>query len=157
MMTEFAILTAQYLYLLVLAIAAAFFLSRPREIRKSALLCAGVILPLSFALSLIGGYIYSDPRPFVVGHFPPLIPHEPDNGFPSDHVLLTGAIAALMFFYDRRWSALMWILALLIGWARVYAGLHHVADIVGSVAIVLAAAASYWVMLGRRLSPRRPR
>jgi undecaprenyl-diphosphatase len=152
-MAQFAILTARYLYLLVLALAAALVLSRPREIRNSMLVCASVILPLSFILSLIAGYIYSDPRPFVVEHFLPLILHEPDNGFPSDHVLLTGAIAALMFFYDRRWSGIMWILVVLIGWARVFTGLHHAADVVGSVAIVLAAAASYWFVLGRRTSP----
>lgn len=134
---NFAIFTAQYLYLLVLCIGIIFFFIQPWKIKKSMIISSIIIGPLAFVLSRIAGLLYYDPRPFVIGHFVPLIAHAADNGFPSDHVLLTGAVAMVIWFYNKKWSAVLWVLALLIGWARVYSGIHHVTDIVGSIVIVL--------------------
>jgi undecaprenyl-diphosphatase len=142
-MDTVAVFIAQYLYLFVLLIGAIFFFLQPRKIQKSMIVCGVIIAPLAYIVSRIAGLLYFDPRPFVVGHFIPLIAHAPDNGFPSDHVLLTGAIAMVIWFYNKKLSVVLLAIALLIGWARVYSGIHHVADIAGSVAIVLAAGAAY--------------
>lgn len=99
-------------------------------------------LLLAFVLSRIAGPLYYNPRPFAVGHFTPLIPHIPDNGFPSDHTLLFATIAAIAWYYEKRVSLLLWILALGVGAYRVYAGVHHPIDIAGSMAIAFASA---WV------------
>ena len=58
----------------------------------------------------------------MTDHFEPLIPHEPDNGFPSDHTLLGGAIASLLLPFEKRLSAGAWILTVVFGLCRVYAG-----------------------------------
>lgn len=139
-MDALAILTAQYLYIFVVLAAMIFFFTQPRDIQKSMLICGVIVLPLSYILAKIGGHFYSDPRPFVVGNFTPLIPHIADNGFPSDHVLFTSAIAAVVSFYNKKLGAILWFLAVLIGLARVYAGIHHITDIIGSIVIVLIAA-----------------
>ncbi len=102
-------------------------------------ICGAVIAPLAYIISRISSYLYYDPRPFVVGHFTPLIAHAADNGFPSDHVLLTGAVAMIVWFYNKKLSAALLVLVLLICWARVYAGIHHATDIAGSVIIVFIA------------------
>ncbi len=138
-----AIFIAQYLYLFVLLLAIVFFLLQPWTIKKSMAICGAIIAPIAFLISRISSYFYYDPRPFVVGHFVPLIAHAADNGFPSDHVLLTGAVAMIIWFYDKKWSVALWILALLIGWARIYVGVHHAADIAGSIAMVIAASLIY--------------
>jgi undecaprenyl-diphosphatase len=106
-------------------------------------ICGAFIAIVSYIISRIAGALYFDPRPFVVGHFIPLIAHAADNGFPSDHVLLTGALAMIVWFYNKKLSIVLWVLALLIGWARVYVGIHHTADIVGSIVIVLAVGGAY--------------
>jgi undecaprenyl-diphosphatase len=134
---------AQYLYLFVLLTGMIFFFLQPRKIQKSMIVCGVIIAPLAYIVSRIAGLLYFDPRPFLVGHFIPLIAYAPDNGFPSDHVLLTGAIAMVIWFYNKKLSVVLLAIALLIGWARVYSGIHNVADIAGSVAIVLAAGAAY--------------
>lgn len=145
-----AILIAQYLYFLVLLVAAIFFIVQPLAVKKSMVVCGAIVAPVAYAISRISSFFYYDPRPFVVGHFTPLIAHAADNGFPSDHVLLTGAVAMIVWFYNKKWSAALWALALLIGWARVYVGVHHATDIVGSIVMVIAAGALYYIAVGRR-------
>jgi undecaprenyl-diphosphatase len=149
-MNHIIIYTAEYLYLVVLLVAAIFFFKQPRRIQKSMIVCGVIIAPVSYILAKIGGALYYDARPFVVGHFIPLIPHALDNGFPSDHMLLVSAVAMIVTFYNKRIGAVLWALALLVGIARVAAGVHHVTDIVGSIVFVLIAAAVYYFTVGKK-------
>lgn len=149
-MNHIIIYIAEYLYLVVLLVAAVFFFKQPRKIQKSMVICGVIVAPLSYILAKIGGALYYDARPFVVGHFIPLIPHAPDNGFPSDHMLLVSAIAMIVTFYNKKIGAVLWAFALLVGIARVAAGVHHVTDILGSVIFVLLAAAVYYFAVGKK-------
>ena len=152
---SFALFAARYFYLVVLAIGAVYFFTRPKAVMKSMAICAVIVAPLAFVISRISQFFYYDPRPFVVGHFAPLLAHAADNGFPSDHVLLAGAVATIVWFYDKRWSAVLWALALAIGWARVFVGVHHAIDIAGSIAIVLVSGLVYRFTAGRRSDDHR--
>ncbi len=149
-MDAIIVFVAQYLYLAVLLVAATFFFLQPRKTQKGMIVCGVVVAPLAYVLSKIAGLLYYNPRPFVVGHFTPLIAHAADNGFPSDHVLLTGAVAMVIFFYNKKLSAVLWMLALLIGLARVYSGIHHVEDVLGSIVIVLISGTAYYLAIRRR-------
>lgn len=147
---SFAIFVAQYLYLFVVLGAAVYFFTRPKQVMKRMAICGVIVAPLAFIISRIAQHFYYDPRPFVVGHFIPLIAHAADNGFPSDHVLLTAAIAMIVTFFSRKWGIVFWALALLIGWARVFVGVHHITDIVGSIVINLIAGLVYYLAVARR-------
>ena len=137
---------AKYLYLLAGVIALVGFWKLPKEKKKEIIIFSMIALPAIYIVSKIGAWLYSDPRPFVAGHFVPLIPHDPDNGFPSDHVLLVSAIASLIFPFNKKISAGVWIVAILVGISRVYVGIHHPVDIVGSIVIsVVVSAAAYSV------------
>lgn len=102
-------------------------------------IAAGLVLLVSFVLAQLGGTLFDDPRPFVTSHVRPLIAHAPDNGFPSDHALLAAAVVALVALVDPIWAFPFVILAVLIDWARVGAGIHHVADVLGSSVVVAIA------------------
>ena len=99
-----------------------------------------IMIVLAYIFAKIGNGVYSDPRPFVTDHVPPLISHARDNGFPSDHALLAAAIVAAVLFLSPAWSVLFAAIAVLVDWARVGAGLHHVADVLGSSVFVAIAA-----------------
>ncbi len=142
-MDAVAIVIAKYFYLVVLALAAVYFFLQPGRIKKAMVICGVIIAPLAYLIAKSAGHFYDNARPFVVGHFTPLIAHAADNGFPSDHVLLTAAVAMIVFFFNKKWSAVLFVLAALIGWARVYSGIHHVTDVVGSIAIALLAGGVY--------------
>jgi len=126
---------AKYLYLVVIIIAALWFLRQPRPKQKEIFILACICLPLIYVISLAVGNLYYNPQPFVVEGFKPLIPHKADNGFPSHHVLLLSAISALIFPFSRRIGLLLWILTLVVGFSRVYAGVHHIVDVIASMLI----------------------
>jgi undecaprenyl-diphosphatase len=118
-----------------------------------------IMIVVAFVFARIGNAAYNDPRPFVTDHVKPLIPHARDNGFPSDHALLAAAIVAAVLFLSLPWSLLFAVLAVLVDWARVGAGIHHVSDVIGSsvfvlVAAVIAFAATPFIM--RAIVPHLP-
>ena len=143
MPTGLTIFAAKYLVFVSVALAAVVLVAllwpRPRLAVLRWLIAAGILLGVSYALAQLGGALYSDPRPFVGGHVHPLIAHAPDNGFPSDHALLAAALVGLVALANVWWSLPFVVLAVLVDWARVGAGIHHVADVVGSSLFVAVA------------------
>lgn len=134
-MHSLIIFVGKYFIFLSLAAVGIYWLSAKTSVKLSLAwqLVAGGILAL--ALSVLAAHLYYDTRPFVSHHLVPLIPHAADNGFPSDHALLAAFLAFTMFLYSRRASLLLFIIAVLIGWARVAAHIHNPIDIVGSFVI----------------------
>lgn len=146
-MAVFFVFVAQYLFVLPVIVLGGYFFSRPRsEWGRMALFAIPAGL-LTYALGLLGGHLYFDPRPFVVGHFTPLIAHAPDNGFPSDHTLFVSAFAAVGVFWNRRLGIALWVIAVLVAVARVYIGLHHPIDVLGSMAFALIGVSVWYVAL----------
>lgn len=138
MLSSLSILGAKYLFLVVILVAVIqyFFLSRAQ--RKYIAVLALISLPIMFILLKLAALLYYDPRPFVVGHFIPLIAHAPDNGFPSDHTILCSAIAAIIFTVRKKTGIGLWVLTFIVGFSRVYVGVHHTMDILASVVIAIA-------------------
>ena len=139
-MDTLIIFVAKYLIVLPPLLGLLALWQASPESRREIVARGAIILPLAYILALVVRHFWYDPRPFVVGGFAPLIPHAADNGFPSDHTLLAAALAATVGFSSRKVAAAMWVIALLVGFARVAAGVHHWADIAGSIVIVLASA-----------------
>jgi len=137
-MDSIIVFAAKYPVYISAVIALAYFFKQPRAKQKEIFIFAAILLPFSYIIAKIASLFFFDPRPFVVGNFSPLIPHAPDNGFPSDHTLLGAAIALAIFHFNKKLGGLLLLLALLTGLARVAAGVHHIVDIAGSIAIVMA-------------------
>jgi undecaprenyl-diphosphatase len=161
-LTIFAAQNLVYIDLALAAVVLAFMLyRRPRSAVPPWVLTVAIMLVISVILAGIGGAVYNDPRPFVVDHNhpPPLIHHAADNGFPSDHALLAAAIVGAVALLNL-WSALPFVvLAVLIDWARVGAGIHHVGDVIGSslfVALALALSLLATPFILRWLEPYIP-
>ena len=106
-------------------------------------------MTLVYIDSMLGAALYYDPRPFVVGHFTPLILHKPNNGFPADHVLWSAATGAIMFPSNKYLSLTLWLLTILVGAARIHAGIHYPIDIVGNVVVAIAVAAIVYLFIRR--------
>ena len=139
-------LVGSYFFLISVVLVALYWFRANRQVKLSLtwqLLAGGV---LALALDEVAGHLYYDPRPFVTHHLVPIIAHAADNGFPSDHALLTFFLAFTMLIYSRRLAAVLFLNAVLVSWARVAAHIHNPRDIVGSFLIAaLAVAVSYGV------------
>lgn len=128
---------AEYLIWPVVGIALIWFLKQSKEKQKKVFLFAFLCLPITYAAAKFISLFYFHPQPFVTGNFVPLIPHEPDNSFPSDHTLLSAALAAVIYPFKRNLSIVLWISAVLIGASRILAGVHYFVDVAGSMAVAI--------------------
>ncbi|MGH7141795.1 MAG: phosphatase PAP2 family protein [Minisyncoccia bacterium] len=138
-MDTFFIFAARYFIILPAVILGIYFLTRKWPAQKQMVLFAIPAGLLACAFGLLGGHFFFDPRPFVVGHFMPLISHAPDNGFPSDHTLLASAFAAVGMFWNKWLGLALWLIAIVIAVARVYVGVHHPLDVVASMVFAIIA------------------
>lgn len=129
------VLGARDLVFVMAAVVVIVFFLMPRQRQKQMLLYAVVLFPVVYILAAIASALYFNPRPFVEGGFIPLLPHAPDNGFPSNHALFAAALAAFVFPYQKWIGGALAILAVLVGFSRVYAGIHHPIDIIASFLI----------------------
>lgn len=161
--SDLTIFAAKYLVFieaaLALIILAWILWQRPRLTILRWVIAAGIMLVLSFVFSRIGAAAYTDPRPFTVDHVKPLISHAADNGFPSDHALLAAAIVAAVGMAGLWYAIPFIVLAVLVDWARVGTGVHHVSDVIGSsvfVAIATLIALAAAPALTRLVAPRLP-
>lgn len=128
---------AEYLIGIVVLVFLLYFFLAHRRKRRRMLLLSLVSLPLTYIAGLIGGILYFNPRPFVVDHVTPLIAHAANNGFPSDHTLLSAALATIVLVFNRKLGLLLWALAFVVGALRVLAWVHHWVDIAGAAGIAL--------------------
>ena len=132
-----AILSAKYLYLVVIFLSFIFFLTLRKEDKIKMIWLALIAGLISLVMVVLGGVLISDPRPFVVEGIKPLISHAADNGFPSDHTLVTMLAAVLVTIFKRIYGIILIILAILVGVSRVLVRVHHPLDIIGSIIIAV--------------------
>lgn len=136
-MTALTIFCAKYLFVAVfLCVAASFWKATPSQ-RRTLVLRGLVVALLSVIFAKGAGALYEEPRPFVVLHVAPLIPHEPDNGFPSDHTLLVFACAFLLAPFMRSTSFVAILIGVAVGGARIASHLHSPLDIAASILFAL--------------------
>jgi undecaprenyl-diphosphatase len=149
-MKSLIVFVAQYGVIFCLLIAACVWLRLPWTRRFELAARALIGGAIGLALIALAGSLYYDPRPFAAHHGVSLFAHPADNGFPSDHVTLTMFVALCVLGYSRKWGALLIVISLLIGAARVAANVHSPIDIVGGV-VVAGLAALIAFPLARRL------
>lgn len=128
-----------YLYALFLLII--WFVGRRPENRlrhREAALSAVIAGVLGLILNIIISHIWFRTRPFVALHTTPLIHHSADASFPSDHTTGSMGLAAGAIVYDRKIGIFFGVFSLLIGFARVYVGVHYPTDVLAGWIIGIA-------------------
>lgn len=147
-MDSVIIAAATYLiYAMVAGFGLFWLLAEDRRGKVELALAAVLGLIVVLALIKIAAGSFYDPRPFVAiaeggDGVTSLIPHDPDNGFPSDHSAAAGLMATLVLL-RRRYLAGVWFAlgVVAVAWGRVASGVHHLLDVgVGAGLGVVAAA-----------------
>lgn len=105
----------------------------PGAVATAALTGLAAVLALEVNQELISP-IFSRIRPCNAIHHALVLLHcGHDFSMPSDHSVIAGAFAAGLFLLDRKLGALAAVLALLVAFGRVYAGVHYPTDVVAGL------------------------
>lgn len=145
----FVIFAADYLQY-VLAAVFLFLLfcagySRKEKIEIFLITATSMVVARSGVTELIR-FLYHRPRPFMVYSVNQLVANG-SYSFPSGHAALFFAMATAIYFYNKKWGAWFFIAAILMGAARVIAGVHYPTDILGGAAIgILSAYAVFYLV-----------
>lgn len=136
-MNTLIIFGAKYLIYIIVLIMLIFIFFQNKKEKKNIIFFSLFVMPISYIMAKICSFIFYNPRPFVIEKTTPLVDHIADNGFPSDHTLLAGAIAIIVFFSNKKIGFFLFILAGIVGICRVFAKVHHIEDIIASFIIVI--------------------
>lgn len=112
-----------------------------RAAKQHLVLSLFVAIALALAFTALLGEIRSSERPFVVlpsTHL--LIKHAADNSFPSSHTAVAFAVACGLLLWNRRLGLAALVLAALIGFSRVYVGVHWPIDVALGAGVGVVAA-----------------
>lgn len=82
-------------------------------------------------------FFYERPRPFLVSRVHQLIA-ENSHSFPSGHATFFFALATAVYFYNKRWGLWFFAASIVMGAARVMAGVHYPSDVLGGALIGIA-------------------
>ncbi len=118
---------------------------RPQGLRAGLAAIGGALLGLAVGALITA--VWDRPRPFVAGHYTPLFAHGADSSFPSDHLLMLGALAGAAWMAWRPAALMTAALALAVGVARVIAGIHYIGDVLAGFVIGGLAAMILWLAL----------
>jgi membrane-associated phospholipid phosphatase len=114
-------------------------------LRAGVAVAVGALLAL--ALGQLLGSLFPESRPFVSDHFTPLVAHAADGSFPSDHLLVLGALVGGCLVAARPLAAAATVMALLVAAARVYVGIHHPVDVAAGFLVGVACGLAAWAAL----------
>jgi undecaprenyl-diphosphatase len=111
--------------------------------KRGALIAIAISTVLALGINLFLGFLWFEPRPFMLGLGHTLMSHAPDNSFPSDHATFMGSLGLGLMATRaaRRTGWLVTISGVAVAWARIYLGVHFPVDMIGSFAVGVASAA----------------
>lgn len=130
-------------YFLVLGFILLIFFKKDWRSRLHYSSFTSLAIIVSMGLTKIIQFFFNRPRPFAVLNFNPLIGHEATAALPSGHAAFFFALAFSVFLISKKWGWVYLSAAILMGAARVAAGVHWPLDIAAGF---LVAALSFFVV-----------
>lgn len=86
-------------------------------------------------------FVFPRLRPFAKLGFEPLINRIPDPSFPSSHMAFYFGLSFAFYFLGyKRWSYIFMAVSAVMGFARVFCGVHWPSDILGGIAVAFLSA-----------------
>ncbi len=130
---------AEYLIFSVILLLLYLWFKDGEEDSKKMSMLVFLSMSLSLILAMCISAIYYHPRPFAIGMGTTLINKSSDSSFPSDHTtVMFASVFPLIFFKKYRKEGLLFLfLAILVGFSRIFCGVHFPLDIVGSFLVSL--------------------
>ncbi len=111
-----------------------------RERNQRAALQAAISLGLANLIVKLCNLVYFRPRPFAFHEVNLLFYRPSDSSMPSNPAAVGFSFATAVWLHNRRVGAVMYVLAALFAFARIYCGVHYPSDVaVGTLIGILSA------------------
>ena len=138
--------SAQYLVYVIIGLVVLSWFVRggSREETRLGVYTAILATVVALVIAKLIQHYYIHPRPFVAHHVTLLVDHAADASFPSEHSTGSFALAAGLGLYRARWGVLLFALAILMSFARVFVGIHWPADVAMGAVIGIVVAIALW-------------
>ena len=138
---QLMIFSAEWLgYVLIALLVGAFLMNRGKY-WDMVVVSLGSAIVARFVFVEIIRFFYNNPRPFLVlQNVHQLISKDMEPSFPSGHASFYFALATGVYFYNKKAGYIYFVLAGLMGFARIFVGVHWPADIVAGAILGLLTA-----------------
>lgn len=134
-LTQFGLFVAKDLLYVLLIIFALCWL-RGNTLVKTYISKAFIFTAVALCISLTFSNLFYFPRPFTLGLGHQILAHAPNGSFPSDHMLIFSCIAfSYLFSPFKKLAVLLLLIAVLVGWSRVFVGVHFPVDILAGFSL----------------------
>ena len=84
--------------------------------------------------------LFDRTRPYYVLGYEPLIAPVGDPSFPSGHTAVSFAAATAIYAINKKWGIAAYIFAIVMGFSRLYLGVHFPLDVLGGAVVGMIAA-----------------
>jgi undecaprenyl-diphosphatase len=131
---------AEYLVIMLVMGIVFYWFSGPKN-NRIMVICGSFTFLLAEIVGKLAGKLYSNNQPFAeLENVNKLMGHEIDNSFPSDHTILFFAFCISFYLFKRK-TGLLWVIAaFLVGFSRIWVGVHYPADVIAGAVISIIAA-----------------
>ena len=118
-----------------IAIAIIVLLSKKKKPVINSFLAAVLGKAIEESIKLIP-YFYRA-RPFIDKKVNLLVINYPTSSFPSGHTIVAFALALPLLYYNKKLGIIATVLAILVGFSRIFVGVHYLSDVFGGVLIAV--------------------
>lgn len=126
---------------IVLAVAAQWWAGEQRDLVRHTAVSAGMSFLLGLAINQLILLFVHRVRPYDAGVTQLLIGPSADWSFPSDHATASMAVVTAFALHGlRRRALVLFVLAMIVCWSRIYVGTHYLSDILGGALTGVVAA-----------------
>lgn len=105
----------------------------------------GILVLLSLGMNFLACNVILKPlvdrtRPYFVLGYDPVIPPVGDPSFPSGHTSASFAAATAIYCINKKWGIVAYLFAAVMGFSRLYLGVHFPTDVLAGALVGTAAA-----------------
>ena len=123
-----------------------------RERHQRGVMVAGIGVGIANIMVKLSNVLYFRPRPFDSIEVELLFYPPTDSSFPANPVVITVAMATGVWMANKRMGTIMYVMAFIYGFSRVYSGVFYPLDVLGGALIGLSASYLVYFVL-KRIEP----